>query len=85
MEDSEYHKEAEAILDSLSKWIIPVIVIHELVWFLKEMKLEDRLNDVITYLQHQKSEIVCDCSDNVIEATEILKREKNSPFQITMI
>ncbi len=35
VEDSEYHKEAEAILDSLSKWIIPVIVIHELVWFLK--------------------------------------------------
>jgi len=29
IEDSEHHKEAEAILDSLDKWVTPVIVTHK--------------------------------------------------------
>jgi predicted nucleic acid-binding protein len=76
IEDSEHHKEAEAILDSLDKWVIPVIVIHELAWFLKGMKLEGKLNDIMAYIQHKKTEITCDCGSNVNRAIEIIGKEK---------
>ena len=78
VEDSEYHKRAEEILDSLDKWVIPVIVIHEFVWFLKGMKLEDRLQDVVSYIRHEKAEVVCDCIENVYDAIDILMKEKLS-------
>jgi hypothetical protein len=35
VEDSEFHKEAEELLDSLEEWLIPSIVVHEFVWFLR--------------------------------------------------
>jgi predicted nucleic acid-binding protein len=76
VKDSERHKEAEEILDSLEKWVIPVIVIHELMWFLKGMKIGDRVDDIIVYMQHQKAEMVCDCENNVNKAIEILKKER---------
>ncbi len=46
VEDSEYHKRAEELLDSLDRWVIPVIVVHEIMSFLKGMKLEDKVDDV---------------------------------------
>ena len=33
VEDSELHKEAEELLDSLEEWLIPSLVIHEFTWF----------------------------------------------------
>jgi hypothetical protein len=84
VEDSERHKEAEEILDSLEKWIIPTIVIHEVIWFLKGIGLDSRLDDVIAYIQHQKAEIVCDCENNLNKVIEILKK-KIFRFQIIMI
>ena len=44
-EDSLYHLEAKNILDSLEKWIIPTIVIHEYVWVLKSLKIP--VNEVV--------------------------------------
>ncbi|QGA54049.1 PIN domain-containing protein [Sulfolobus sp. E5-1-F] len=76
IEDSEYHKRAEELLDSLDKWIIPVTVVHELVWFLKGMKLEDKIDDLLAYIRNEKAEVVCDCADNVRSAIEIVKEEK---------
>ncbi len=40
-EDPQFHKEAEEILDSSEGWVIPSIVIHELVWFLRDNKAEN--------------------------------------------
>jgi len=34
-EDSEFHKEAEKILESLDVWYVPSIVLQEFVWFFK--------------------------------------------------
>ncbi|QGA69113.1 PIN domain-containing protein [Sulfolobus sp. E11-6] len=76
IEDSEYHKRAEELLDSLDKWIIPVTVVHELVWFLKGMKLEDKIDDLLAYIRNEKAEVVCDYADNVRSAIEIVKEEK---------
>ena len=74
VEDSQYHKRAEEILDSLNKWVIPTIVIHELVWFLKDM--EDRINDVLAYVRNEKAEVVCDSVNNIVDSLEMLIREK---------
>jgi len=39
-EDSEFHEEASKGLDSLSKWNLPSIVFHELVWFFKSREID---------------------------------------------
>jgi len=38
IEDSVFHDNARTILDSLSVWIIPSIVIYEYIWFFKGLK-----------------------------------------------
>ncbi|MGC9153811.1 MAG: PIN domain-containing protein [Vulcanisaeta sp.] len=40
--DSEFHNEASALINSLEKlekWLIPPIVVHELIWFLEDTDL----------------------------------------------
>jgi predicted nucleic acid-binding protein len=76
IEDSLHHKEAKEILDSLDRWVIPTIVVHELIWFLKGLNLESKLDDIIAYIKNEKAKIVCDCDNNVLKALEILKKEK---------
>lgn len=39
-EDSDFHEEASNGLDSLSKWNLPSIVFHELVWFFKSREID---------------------------------------------
>ena len=34
-EDSEFHAEAAAGLDSIERWCIPGMALHELLWFFK--------------------------------------------------
>ena len=75
VEDSEHHRRAEEILDSLDRWVIPIIVIHEFMWFLKGIGLSQGLRDVLDYLKHEKAEVVCDCVENVINAVEIMIKE----------
>ena len=36
-EDSLYHARASRLLDELDKWVIPLIVLYEYIWFLKGM------------------------------------------------
>jgi predicted nucleic acid-binding protein len=39
-EDSDSHREAVEALDALEGWVIPGIVFHEYVWFMKDQKME---------------------------------------------
>jgi len=34
-EDTEFHKRAEGVLESLNRWYVPAIVVQEYVWFFK--------------------------------------------------
>lgn len=56
-EDSDSHKEAVEALDALETWVIPGIVFHEYVWFMKDqgvgveetrVKVNEYLTDVKT-------------------------------------
>ncbi|BCU70037.1 hypothetical protein KN1_13340 [Stygiolobus caldivivus] len=60
--------------------MVPVIVAHELVWFLEGMGLEDRLGDITAYSQHRRAEVVYDCGDHITGAIEVLKKEKTPRF-----
>jgi len=39
-EDSDSHREAVEALDALEDWVIPGIVFHEYVWFMRDQKVE---------------------------------------------
>lgn len=38
--DSEFHSEATTKLDSIDRWYLPSVIIHELVWFFKARKIQ---------------------------------------------
>ena len=46
------HENARSKLNGLSRWFIPTIVFHELVWFLKSVKLDLKL--ALPFLRHEK-------------------------------
>jgi len=39
-EGSEYHNEASSKLDSMDRWHLPSIVLHEPIWFFKVRKIQ---------------------------------------------
>ncbi|MBP1357368.1 MAG: PIN domain-containing protein [Sulfolobus sp.] len=78
-EDSEHHKEASEILDKLSSWVIPDIVVHELVWFFKGLNiLLDYYTYLSSYINNTKAEISCSSRDDIIDAINILRKEELS-------
>ncbi len=56
-EDSLHHEEASKVLDNLETWVIPSIVVHELIWFLKGLGLGARKSHelVLQYLDNEKT------------------------------
>ncbi|MFP3346485.1 MAG: PIN domain-containing protein [Sulfolobaceae archaeon] len=77
VEDSEFHKEAEELLDSLEEWLIPSLVIHEFTWFLRANNI-DNIEYVKSYVANERAKILSD-NDNIIgRALEILTKERLS-------
>jgi len=76
-EDSLYHKEASHILDSLNRWIIPLIVIYEYVWFLKGLKMStaDAQDKVLEYITSEKSVLAREGLDEIRWAISTLVDE----------
>ncbi|EZQ01642.1 twitching motility protein PilT [Candidatus Acidianus copahuensis] len=75
-EDSEYHKEASELLDKLEGWVIPDIVIHELVWFFKGLNVSlDYYTYLSSYVNDPKAEISCSSRDDIVDALNILRKE----------
>ncbi|MCD6458049.1 MAG: PIN domain-containing protein [Thermoproteales archaeon] len=37
IKDSEYRESSRSLLDSIPKWLVPTIVVHEVVWVLGEL------------------------------------------------
>ncbi len=74
-EDSEFHSEATSKLDSIDRWHLPSIIIHELVWFFKARKIQlsrARLK-VEEYLTNEKT-VFSQCTvDDIRFATTRMK------------
>lgn len=56
-EDSDSHKEAAESLDALEEWVIPGIVYHEYVWFMKDQEVDtaDTKVKMMEYLMDAKT------------------------------
>ena len=59
IEDSQYHDASRMLLERLSRWLTPTIVLHEVVWTLLELVGRERaLLYVKALLLHGKVEVV---------------------------
>ena len=78
-EDSELHAEAEELLDSLKEWIIPSIVFHEYMWFMKAENIDSTFSQkkVIEYLTHVKSRFLPIEVDDVLFSVQNMKEYRN--------
>ena len=74
-EDSALHSEAKNKLDGLKRWHVPMIVIHEYIWFMKgeDIDLSLTKDKVLEYVTHEKTEIVSEDADEVLFAIERIK------------
>lgn len=78
-EDSEFHVEAMKLLDSLKRWILPSIVFHEYVWFMKEEKLDLNFSreKVTEYLTHAKTNTVPIQVDDILFSIQRIKEYRD--------
>jgi len=62
IEDSKEHAKADKVLNSLSKWYVPTIVIYELAWFFRSINIPaEKVAEIITSIvKYGKTTIVCE-------------------------
>jgi len=75
-EDSDSHREAAEALDALEEWVIPGIVFHEYVWFMKDqdVKVEETKMKVNEYLTDAKTRFRPVDADDVAFAVQNARR-----------
>ena len=75
-EDSDSHVEASEALDAVDGWVIPGIVFHEYVWFMKDqvVTVEDTRMKVGEYLSDAKTRFRPVDADDVAFAIEKARR-----------
>ena len=79
IEDSEYHRISGELLNTLSKWITPTIVVHEVTWTL--MELIGRKNTILyvkALLSHKKTEVIPVLKQDISWAIKNIENEKLS-------
>jgi predicted nucleic acid-binding protein len=66
-EDSLYHEAAARLLDSLDRWLIPLIVVYEYVWVLKGLNVEPThvREKLLEYLTEERCSLVREGADEV--------------------
>ncbi len=79
-EDSLYHEMARELLDSLDVWVLPLIVLYEYVWLMKELgvNLEDISAKVYEYAWDPKARVTSGGKDAVRWALADLMEERLS-------
>ena len=62
IEDSMHHQESKELLNDLSGWLMPSIVMYEYIWFFRELKYNaNQVNDLLQgRISHPKCKIVAD-------------------------
>lgn len=76
-EDSLYHEAARDLLDSLDVWVLPLIVLYEYVWLMKELgvSLEEISAKVQEYAWDPKARVTSGGRDAVRWALAALMEE----------
>jgi len=80
-EDSIYHDKSREILDSLDTWVLPLIVLYEYIWLMKEIgvSLEDISVKVQEYAWDPKARVTSGGRDAIRWALAALLEENLSP------
>jgi len=76
-EDSLYHKAARHLLDSLDRWLIPLIVVYEYVWLLKGLNMSpaDAREKLLEYVTVEKSTVLREGVDEIRWALSMINEE----------
>lgn len=77
--DTSLHEEAKTGLDQLETWIIPSLVFHEYMWFMKaeDIPLETAKEKTLDYLNNEKTHLIPDAREQIIHALNITKSYKD--------
>jgi len=69
--DQKFHEKARATLNRAAEWIIPVIVVHELIWFLRGAGISDKeaVSAVAKVLSDKRANLICPSPESLIEGT----------------
>ncbi len=79
IEDSEYHERSRELLDALSRWVTPTLVVHEVVWTLSELVgRRAALLYAKALLAHSRVEVVPVAKQDVSWALETVAGENLS-------
>ncbi|MFN3805168.1 MAG: PIN domain-containing protein [Pyrobaculum sp.] len=79
LRDQVHHNAAREILEELSEWITPTLVIYEVVWTLRNKLGNDpALEYTSALLTHRKLVIVSATKDDIMRAIQTIKDEKTS-------
>ena len=79
-EDTEFHSEAENILESLDRWYVPAIVMQEYVWFFKNngFSAKDALESLRGYTEDPRFRGLSESPETIENALNLLVGEKLS-------
>ncbi len=84
-EDQKLHEKAKTVLNKASEWIIPDVVIHELIWFLRGAGLGDKdaISAVVRVLSDRRASVICPSPESLIEG--LLKGIGNWEDEVILI
>ncbi len=79
-EDTEFHSEAENVLESLDRWYVPAIVMQEYVWFFKNngFSAKDALESLRGYTEDPRFRGLSESPETIENALNLLVGEKIS-------
>ena len=79
IKDSEYHESSRSLLASIPKWLVPTIVVHEVVWVLGELLGKGKaLAFIKALISHRKTEIVPVIKQDISSALGRIENENIS-------
>jgi len=78
VEESPLNANARKILNEIELWITPVIVLYELTWVFRKLKLSlsDIVDIVFSIIENPRVKVVADNGSHVKRALTVLKNEK---------
>ncbi|MHA1522516.1 MAG: PIN domain-containing protein [Promethearchaeota archaeon] len=82
IEDSIHHQESQELLNNLSSWQIPIIVMYEYIWFFRELKFTAiQVNELIKgRISNPKCKII---SDDMTYTQDALTQSISQKFSLS--
>ncbi len=85
--DQSLHKKARELMNRASFWVVPDLVLHELIWFLKGSGLtkEDAMEVLLLVLTDRRTTLSQVTREDYIEAISLLSEESMKNMEDVVI